>query len=418
MLLRFRISNYRSFKNDTILDLTATDDNSFENTLMSCGHEKILPVSAVYGANAGGKSNLVKAFQIMATIVQQSNEWRDEKIDGRTYAQTLMADYAPFAFDSTTDKKETLFEVWFTIESQNNEIIYNYGFTWDVYQVKEEWLNIQKRDTEDYQQIFHRRHEDNVEFFSELIPAEDQSIISRSLERQVLVVSFGSTLKIDILQKIYNFFLMLEVKHAHNGLRIKLPRDFKIDPSVRSDVLQYLQSFDDSIIDFQIDDSLHMREPYRNVFTIHKTNDSNHPARLPLEEESDGTIKMFNLYQNMTDALNYGTILWIDELNSQLHPLLVRYFLQNFIDPAINKKHAQLIFTTHDPWLLGNGMLRKDEIWFVEKDSNGVSDLYSLSDFEEEEVSKLFNTENYEENYLMGRYGAIPNLVRHENGKG
>ena len=101
---------------------------------------------------------------------------------------------------------------------------------------------------------------------------------------------------------------------------------------------------------------------------------------------------------------------FVDELNSRLHPLLVRNFLIIFLDPSINKKHAQIIFTTHDSWTLSNNLLRRDEVWFTEKDNDGISSLYSLADIVDEDGQKIRKDENYEKNYLLGKYGAIPKL--------
>ena len=105
-----------------------------------------------------------------------------------------------------------------------------------------------------------------------------------------------------------------------------------------------------------------------------------------------------------------GSVFFIDELNARLHPLLVRNFLLTFLNPNINVNHAQLVFTTHDTWQLSNQLLRRDEIWFVEKDDRGVSTLYSLADFVDEDGVRIRKDESYEKNYLIGKYGAIPTL--------
>ena len=119
---------------------------------------------------------------------------------------------------------------------------------------------------------------------------------------------------------------------------------------------------------------------------------------------------MFALYPSLQEVMETGGVLFVDELNSRLHPLLVRNFLINFLDPSINKNHAQIIFTTHDSWTLSNNLLRRDEVWFTEKDNNGISSLYSLADFVDEDGQKIRKDENYEKNYLLGKYGAIPEL--------
>ena len=137
---------------------------------------------------------------------------------------------------------------------------------------------------------------------------------------------------------------------------------------------------------------------------------SNKTATIPLQNESSGTLKMFALYPMLQDVLEVGGVFFIDELNARLHPLLVRAFMITFLNPEINKNHAQLVFTSHDSWQLNGSGMRRDEIWFTEKDSDGVSTLYSLSDFVDEDGIKIRKDENFEKNYLLGKYGAIPTL--------
>ena len=119
---------------------------------------------------------------------------------------------------------------------------------------------------------------------------------------------------------------------------------------------------------------------------------------------------MFALYPELQDVLQKGGVYFIDELNARLHPLLVRNFILTFLNPEINTQHAQLVFTTHDTWQLSNRLLRRDEIWFTEKDDQEVSSLYSLADFVDEDGARIRKDESYEKNYLIGKYGAIPTL--------
>ena len=119
---------------------------------------------------------------------------------------------------------------------------------------------------------------------------------------------------------------------------------------------------------------------------------------------------MFALYPELQSVMKNGGVYFIDDLNASFHPLLVRNFILTFLNPEININHAQLIFTTHDTWQLSNRLLRRDEIWFTEKDDEGLSTLYSLADFIDEDSSRIRKDENYEENYLLGKYGAIPSL--------
>ena len=119
---------------------------------------------------------------------------------------------------------------------------------------------------------------------------------------------------------------------------------------------------------------------------------------------------MFALYPDLYDVMKCGSVFFVDELNARLHPLLVRNFILTFANPEINVNHSQLIFTTHDTWQLSNQLLRRDEIWFTEKNSDGISNLYSLADFVDEDGEHIRKDESYEKNYLLGKYGAIPTL--------
>ena len=190
------------------------------------------------------------------------------------------------------------------------------------------------------------------------------------------------------------------------------PDGFSDNENVRKKVVDYFSSFDNSIIDFKVeklkedeDDNEHLK-----INTVHRLINSDETVTLPLQEESAGTLKMFALYPSLQEVMETGGVLFVDELNSRLHPLLVRNFLINFLDSSINKNHAQIIFTTHDSWTLSNNLLRRDEIWFTEKDRDGISSLYSLADFVNEDGQKIRKDENYEKNYLLGKYGAIPEL--------
>ena len=152
------------------------------------------------------------------------------------------------------------------------------------------------------------------------------------------------------------------------------------------------------------------KEEKYKINALHKKIDSDEMAEIPLGAESAGTLKMFALYPELQEVLEKGSVFFIDELNARLHPLLVRNFLLTFLNPEINVNHAQLVFTTHGTWQLSNQLLRRDEIWFVEKDDRGVSTLYSLADFVDEDGARIRKDESYEKNYLIGKYGAIPTL--------
>ena len=185
------------------------------------------------------------------------------------------------------------------------------------------------------------------------------------------------------------------------------------DKSVQQKIIEYFSSFDEHIKDFRIEkvplEGETKEEAYK-IIALHKMNDSDEMAEIPLGGESAGTLKMFALYPELQEVLEKGSVFFIDELNARLHPLLVRNFLLIFSNPDTNVNHAQIIFTTHDTWQLSNQLLRRDEIWFVEKNEKGISTLYSLADFVDEDGTRIRKDESYEKNYLIGKYGAIPTL--------
>ena len=239
-----------------------------------------------------------------------------------------------------------------------------------------------------------------------------------ALEKETLLVSLGAKLKIAKLKIIRDWFLNTEL--ANFGRPVEnyflselLPDNFVESKEAQQNVVNYFSSFDPSIIGFNVekletDDekgSLKVK-----IDSIHKMIDSEGTIAIPLKMESAGTLKMFALYPLLQEVLQTGSVLFIDELNSRLHPLLVRAFIVTFLNSETNPNHAQLVFTSHDPWLLNGNMLRRDEVWFTEKAPTGISSLYSLADFVDDDGIKIRKDENYEKNYLLGKYGAIPTM--------
>lgn len=202
---------------------------------------------------------------------------------------------------------------------------------------------------------------------------------------------------------------------VENYFRSKmLPDGFADSKEVQSNIVEYFAAFDESIQDFNVEelpqeDEKYISKDYK-IEAIHRMADSQDMASIPLELESSGTLKMFALYPSLKYVLEHGSTLFIDELNARLHPLLVRNIILTFISPEINTQNAQLVFTTHDVQQFSNELLRWDEIWLVNKGENGVSELYSLADFKDEEGNKVCRDEILSRKYLMGVYGAIPVL--------
>ena len=411
MLIQFNFKNFKSFRDEATLDLSAAKMTEFSDRVVSEGNDKILPMAAIYGANASGKSNIYNAFGYMADYVIESFKYGDEEEKFEEYRPT------PFLFDSVSNDAESSFEVYFTIPGDKAQKTYNYGFCVDRHGVTEEWLNVKAKTARKYTSVFYRSTEEGMLDLSGL-PKNSRENIQVALEKQVLIVSLGAKLKVTKCKDIRDWFMANEFADFGDPftnffLSRRLPKGFVNDDSVQKKVIEYFASFDEHIKDFEIEKLPHdadSKEETYKISSLHKKIDSDTFAAIPLNMESAGTLKMFALYPELQDVLEKGSVFFIDELNARLHPLLVRNFLLTFLNPEINTKHAQLIFTTHDTWQLSNQLLRRDEVWFTEKDEQGISKLYSLADFVDESGTRIRKDESYEKNYLIGKYGAIPTL--------
>ena len=412
MLIQFRFKNFKSFRDDTILDLSATKITEYSNRVVQIGTEKILPTAAVFGANASGKSNVIEAFRYMTIYVMDSFAYGGETDDKKS--KTRRPRLTPFLFDSKSRDAESSFEVYFITSEENGGRSYNYGFTLNQNGVIEEWLNSKAKTAREYKPVFYRN---GSELDLSGLPGKMQDIIKLSLYDETLIVSLGAKQRISRLKMIRDWFCNVNFANFGNPfenvfLSSVIPEGFADDRAVQKKVIDYFSAFDPSIIGFRVEvmkgddeDAEHVR-----IDAVHHVIGSDETAVIPLQDESDGTLKMFALYPALQDTLNTGSILFVDELNARLHPLLVRSFLILFLNPETNPNHAQLVFTTHDSWQLSNNLLRRDEIWFTEKAPSGVSTLYSLADFIDDVGVKIRKDESYEKNYLLGKYGAIPTL--------
>ena len=413
MLLQFYFSNYRSFEGEGILDMRASGSNELSSHIRNSLNEKVLPVTAIYGANASGKSSVFEAFRFMAFCVLESLSFSD---DNKKNSYKLKVD--SFKFSDSRDKPSE-FEINYIDKKGKKELYYNYGFKIDNSGILEEYLAFNTKTgvkrNEDYTYIFKRERSQKLYLDSSIEKFRDNLEIS--LKDKTLLVSLGAKLNIDDFIRVRTWFINAEVINFSNSLygiflENTLPDNIIESEKVRKNLVSFINSFDDSIIDIEVEKISAIDESdsdnYR-VFTVHKSDKGTSTARISMNEESSGTKKMFSLYQTLLDVLEKGGVFFADELDIKLHPLLMRNILLTFTDKEKNSNNAQLIFTTHNTIYMDMDLLRRDEIWFVEKD-NGVSNLYSLDDITNEKGEKVRKDSNYEKHYLLGNYGAIPNL--------
>lgn len=412
MLTKFRFKNFKSFRDETVLSLSASKITENNSHVVTLGNEKVLTVAAIYGANASGKSNAMEAFRFMAIYVLDSFGYGGEEKEKRGRVKKWRN--TPFLFDASSKDEPSLFEVYFITSEKEGYKSYNYGFTLNESGVAEEWLNVKARTARAYKRIFYRNNKTG-ELDLSGIPTNQQSNITIALENETLIVSLGAKLKISKLKYIRDWFF--DFNYANFGDPIEnamlsrlVPEGFDEDKRVQDNVVKYFATFDPAIIGFDIETSPDDNDDTKHISidAVHKVSGTSETNTIPLAEESAGTLKMFALYPPLQDTLQNGGVLFVDELNARLHPLLVRSVIETFLDPETNPNHAQLVFTTHDTWQISGRMLRRDEIWFTEKNEEGVSRMFSLADFQDDDGTKIRKDENYEKNYLSGKYRAIP----------
>ncbi len=413
MLLQFNFENYKSFLEDTTLDLTATSIKEHNGNLIEYfNNEKYLKTLAIYGANASGKSNIFDAFLFMRNMVlnlysiKVESKYKKVPVNG-------------FRLNDDGKTKASTFEVFFTAE----ELEYQYGFSLTNNAICSEWLY--KRDYNYKEKYITVLEKDNdslilspeLEVSRELIKAVDDKTLVLSViyplgledVRNVIdwfsrtfVFSFGDPQNEHNFEKILNnsrYFLVNEVQRLEDFLKA-------VDVGIEGLRFEYPDDSDFSMA------SENQNMQKIKVFTRHKTSTGKY-EEFSLSEESSGTRKMFSLYNMISYALDKGTTLFIDELDAKLHPLLTRYIINMFQNKSINKNNAQLIFSVHDTSCLNKDMFRRDQINFVEKDEFGVSRIKPLNKFEIN-GKKVRNDASYSKDYLFGMYGAIPNLADFE----
>ena len=402
MLLRFKFKNFRSFADETILDLTAANIKEHENTLIEKNGIKVLPVAAIFGANASGKSNLFRAFRIMCIDVVTPYEVKGK----RGFTVT------PFRFDPILEKSPTEFEVCINIDN----LEYRYGFSRNREVVEEEWLferKFSKNSKAQEKLVFYRNKDDfNIGKLHSEEKAELDFLSSMLEPYELLITAIGRRKKSKYAE-VYNWFkATVQVQDFSNDYDEFMSRDVNArfladNDDVLEMVVDFLKEFDNSIDDIKIfkeTDPEDLEDIYK-VYSYHLSSNGN-KVKIPFGSESSGTKKLFALATFLHFSLNHGLVLWIDELDSKLHPLILRYIIHLFRNKESNISNGQLVFSSHNIVCLDSSDLRRDEIWFVEK-NNQVSTLYSLYDFKEDE-STIRSDLNFGKHYLAGRFGAIP----------
>ncbi len=388
MILEFSVTNFYSFKKKVTFSMIANMTNGLNDNYVVVGNNKVLKTSAIYGANASGKSNLLKILNTVILMLRNSN---NNDINAKL-------PIVPFKFDKKTINNPSEFEIKFLMDN----IRYVYGFIADMKQIYEEYLYYYPNGRET--KIFDRTNINNYSF-----PQKEEKKL-KDIEYKNAPNKFflatATTWNYEKTRPAYNF-LTSEIGVFFNIEDLKRTA-FNIyeneEKKLKEFALNLLRKTDFNIEDYKVTkinistNILNQSDVYQVLFKHKGLNNY-----LTLDEESLGTEMIFSFIPFIAHSLNKQKVLVIDELDKSLHPFLVHYIVEIFNNSEINKAGSQLIFNTHDTNLLDLNILRRDQIWFTEKNSdNGESDLYSLSDF------SVRKKENIEKGYMLGRYGAVP----------
>ena len=417
MLVEFRVTNFRSIKDTQTLSLVAgtgkelIGKNTFESGLP--GFPRLLRSAVIYGANAAGKTNLLRALQFMQALV----------LNSAAFQEGVRIAHTPFKLSKATANQPSEFEVVFADE---RGVRYEYGFAVDAERIHSEWLIAYPhgRPQNWFERTYHAAKKKYEWNFSTKLKGSPR--VWRDATRgNALFLSTAIQLNSEQLRPVFQWFQKKLVLIFGN--EIGLPQ---LNPSLtyqlleqsegKQKLLRFVQAADLGIDDLAIQkvpmapimavESNLAREPqpastvptFVRITSFHKADGTSAPIPLDLSEESKGTQILFQSAGAWLNVLNNGEIIFYDELDTSLHPLMTRFLIQLFHGAVTNPKNAQLIFTTHDTSLLDADIFRRDQVWFVEKDKKSTSHVYPLSDFSPRKDEAL------ERGYLRGRYGALP----------
>jgi predicted ATPase len=403
MLFRFRTRNFRSIRDEVELSLVASNLTDLPEAVFPAAFADrgVLVAAAIYGANASGKTNVLRAMQFMRSAVEGSQRfWAPEGIQREV-----------FLLDPTSVETPSLFEADFIL----GHVRYTYGFELDSRRVLREWLHAYPTPR---RQAWFEREGDEYSFSKSLI-GENNAI--RNLTRpNSLFLSAAAQNNHEQILPLYRFLSSVSFVIGDRAALRDATAEMADSDEYHERIRTLISSADLGIEGLEIRESPWAQvarrrylaavyladsdiESGKQISFLHRGTNAETVA-VPLDEESEGTVAYFSLLGPVLQTLSSGGLLVIDEITSSLHPLLAMEIVRMFNSRERNPKGAQLIFNTHDTTLLDSRVLRRDQVWFTEKGEGGATHLYPLTDF------KTRRGENVKSGYLQGRYGAVPYL--------
>lgn len=412
MLIQFSVKNFMSIKNEAIFSMVAgTGEENTDNVInIENSKDKYLKSTAIYGANASGKTNFMRAITAAILMVRKSN---------LRNINELLIEMKPFKFDETLSKSPCEFEFIFL----KNNVKYIYGFSADINKIYTEYLYYYSSAKPSL--IFERKNSNEYKF-QQSEQSKLSELATKNTEKK-LFLSTATEWNFERTKDAYMWFAE-DVDTYDDYMNLggvafeKFEKDN--DGELKKFTINLLKTSDIIIKDYTFEVKPRELNNYVvtinnvnlqgekivgkevKVSTIHEVEEDSGETKtyeLDLFEESLGTQNLFLFSPILKEAFEKGKTIVIDEIDKSLHPLLVKYIIQLFHNNKINKNNAQLIFNTHDTNLLSLDLLRRDQIWFAEKDvKKGATELYPLDDF------SVRKTENIQKGYLNGRFGGIP----------
>jgi AAA15 family ATPase/GTPase len=414
MLIEFRATNFRSILDTQTLSLVAgsakelIEENSFDSGLP--GFPRLLRSAVIYGANAAGKTNLLRALQYVQGMVLTS---------AAVSASGAHIAHTPFRLSEASKNRPSEFEVVFA----DNDIRYEYGFTATADRFHNEWLIAYPHGRP--QRWFEREYVADKQSYKWSFGSKlkgSPRVWRDATRDNALFLSTAIQLNSEQLQPVFAWFQKKLVVVASWAAQLNAGLTYKMldDANSKENLLRFMRAADLGISDltlqrepllpgkqlagqFVLDNVVAGQIPtLLRVSSLHKSNDTGDSVAFEMQDESHGTQKLFDAAGAWLNVLNNGEVLLVDELDTSLHPLMTRFIVELFHRSSSNLKNSQLVFTTHDTSLLDPDIFRRDQVWFVEKDKESASRVYPLSEFSPRKGEAL------ERGYLKGRYGALP----------
>ena len=427
MLIEFKFTNYRSFRDETVLSMEAMGLGTYKSCLIPFRNKRLLPAAAIYGKNGGGKSNVIRAFWLAVQFIRNAQ---------RTQHENAPIPVQPFLLNDTSRDEPTSFEFIYTIA----DVKYVYGFSATKKEIFKEYLYYAPKGQ--LSMVFERDHQSFT--FRDNSEKKRRQLISEAVGPNQLYFAIACTMNETACQKAMSWFreniffsrdytdipsqlieysekpdmLAAIKKYAENAdvgiqdmnfeFRNEEIKDASNTGDIPSGIVAALTQFAKALSDISNTSEIKLQRSEVNATSYHKglkSDGSEALFELQLADESDGTRKLMALAPAIERALECGGLLLVDELEKEMHQLMVEMIVSKFQSQSSNPNHAQIVFTTHDTELLNMNLLRKDQLYFADKSKkDGAAELYSISELQTP------TNENIRKGYLLGKYGGTPDI--------